>query len=444
MLKENCCENDVLKTIISKVGLHRGKPRIWIEGKKLSNAGFDVGSFYEIDIQSKKKLTIKPSDNGGYKVSKKKGLCPVMDISKLKASEVFNSDEKVQIKIFNKRIEITQAPHDRYNEVVKNSFDDSFKAIEFFSGGGTLSKAISDGGFDIKVAVELDSSYAESYENNFPECRMINSAIQDIAMKTLPKGVELLTAGVPCDTYSVARRNGGKGNTGKKTIGKHRNNHMVYYVCEAIRYARPKTVLIEEVKAFSDTVQADMLKSVLSDLNYHVHETVVAPENEITKRQRYCLVASLFEGFTFPKFDYSIEETVKSIFFSGKPERDWFASDSRTIQRELAYLEKHRKKGNGFGFVPIGIDSERVPTLTKDYTKLRSEWYLTDGERYRPCGAQEAKKLHGFPEDFVLPESQTKAMQILGQGVLYRPFKLISESIKNHLQEYVRKTKAVA
>ena len=427
----------MLKEVISKIGINRGTKRIWCEGKKLNLAGFHAGMNYNLEIDKKnRKLVLTTSENGTYKVSKKRGDVPVLDLTKSWIDEVFRG-EKVSIKIYEGRVVITEAFQESIsiNSKEKYSNPKHLVAMEFFAGGGTLAKAAHDSEFRIDLALELDSSYAESFEKNFPNTTMLNASMTDIAMELLPKQCDLFIAGIPCDTYSVARRNV-KGKSKEDRIGEHKNVASVFYVLEAIRKSRPKSILIEEVKPFADSMQCAILINVLKDHGYHISETVVAPNNEVSKRERYALFASLKEGFEWPSFDYSVDDTVEDIFFKEKPDRDWFDEDSATMKREFAYLEKHKRKGNGFGFVPVTPTSERVPTLTKDYAKFRSEFYITDNmKRFRPCGVKEAKRMHGMPNDFLLPESYTKAMQVLGQGVLYRPFKLIFETIKNFLLE---------
>lgn len=53
-----------------KVGLNKGSPRIWIEGKKLDAAGFMANARYNVDV-SAKSITLTLADDGKRKVSGK-------------------------------------------------------------------------------------------------------------------------------------------------------------------------------------------------------------------------------------------------------------------------------------------------------------------------------------------------------------------------------------
>lgn len=51
-----------------KLGIHRGAPRLWIEGKRLTNAGFNAGDRYNI-TQTGESLIITKSPSGTNKVA---------------------------------------------------------------------------------------------------------------------------------------------------------------------------------------------------------------------------------------------------------------------------------------------------------------------------------------------------------------------------------------
>ena len=431
--------SNVIKEMIYTIGLHRGQKRLYMQTLRLKEAGLTPGSFYEVEANSKEKsLVIRPSSIG-YKVSEKKGEIPVIDFPKKFMEETFSENNSVRVTIFKDMVIITETHNDALNRKVIESRYYQLSSMEFFCGGGTLAKCVHDAGFKVTHAVELEPQYVENFEKNFPDTTVLCGKVQDITMDLLPFGSDLFVAGIPCDTYSVARRRGETAHdlTGKdldERIAEHVNVATVYYVLEAIRLKRPHSVLIEEVVPFGKSIQCAILKSVLSDLGYDFKETVVAPEQELTTRRRYCLFASLKKGFEFPTMDYNVEESLGDIFFGGEPETEWFEEGSQTMKRETERAIMHKEKGNGFGYTTITVDSTKTGTFTKGYAKRRGEAYVHDGKRYRMAGKNEIRRVHGIPDDFVLPESYTTATEILGQGVLYRPFKHILDAIHGFLK----------
>ena len=61
------------------VRTNRGKPRIWIEGKRLTDAGLSVGDRFDM-IRALGQLMIQKRANGARKVSGK-GERPIIDLS---------------------------------------------------------------------------------------------------------------------------------------------------------------------------------------------------------------------------------------------------------------------------------------------------------------------------------------------------------------------------
>lgn len=75
-----------MKTIVKKVGLHRGHPHLYFQGGELKPHGFDVGVPYTMGTSGDNNtvahllVQVCPEMNGCRHVSKK-GLTPIVDIN---------------------------------------------------------------------------------------------------------------------------------------------------------------------------------------------------------------------------------------------------------------------------------------------------------------------------------------------------------------------------
>ena len=58
-----------MKNANLKLGIHRGAPRLWIEGKKLAGAGFLTGDRYVILDDRRHQLEILKRPNGDRKIA---------------------------------------------------------------------------------------------------------------------------------------------------------------------------------------------------------------------------------------------------------------------------------------------------------------------------------------------------------------------------------------
>ena len=84
-----------------------------------------------------------------------------------------------------------------------------------------------------------------------------------------------------------------------------------------------------------------------------------------------------------------------------------------------AYAAKHKAAGNGFGFGLVNEQSV-TRTLSARYYKDGSEILLSQGARRRPrrLTPRECARLMGFPDDFVIPVSDTRAYKQFGNSVV--------------------------
>ena len=97
-----------------------------------------------------------------------------------------------------------------------------------------------------------------------------------------------------------------------------------------------------------------------------------------------------------------------------------------------AYAEKHKKAGNGFGFV----DGNSVTkTLPPRYYKDGSEILVSQGKRKRPrrLTPRECSRLMGFPENFIIPVSDTQAYRQYGNSVVMPVMKEVARIMMPHI-----------
>ena len=84
--------------------------------------------------------------------------------------------------------------------------------IDCFSGPGGICTGLHAAGFETLIAIEFIKSCVDTYAANHPEVHVIHSDIRDVtAEQILPyipeNGVDLVTSGMPCETFSTAGKN---------------------------------------------------------------------------------------------------------------------------------------------------------------------------------------------------------------------------------------------
>ena len=93
--------------------------------------------------------------------------------------------------------------------------------------------------------------------------------------------------------------------------------------------------------------------------------------------------------------------------------------------------EEHKKKGNGFGFSIFNTESEYTNTLSARYYKDGSEILIDQGQGKLPrkLTPRECARLQGFPEEFVIPVSDTRAYKQFGNSVAVPVVRAIARNI---------------
>lgn len=175
-----------------------------------------------------------------------------------------------------------------------------FTHIDCFAGPGGICTGLHAAGFDTRIAIEYIASCCETYSANHPEVHVIHSDIRNVTKEQIlpyiPKdGIDLVTSGMPCETFSTA---------GNKSRSFYDDRQFLFR--EGIRIAKianAKMILFENVPAITTKTVAknsksrivDILRQELVDAGYGNYIEVVLSATQFgvpQKRKRYFILAS--------------------------------------------------------------------------------------------------------------------------------------------------------
>ena len=113
----------------------------------------------------------------------------------------------------------------------------------------------------------------------------------------------------------------------------------------------------------------------------------------------------------------------------------------RNHNRECSYLQRHKKnseaKGNGFEFGLFNRNAEFTRTLSARYYKDGSEVLIEQKNKNpRRLTPRECARLQGYPDDFIIPVSDTQAYKQFGNSVVVPVVSSIALQIKKTLKLY--------
>lgn len=203
----------------------------------------------------------------------------------------------------------------------------SFTHIDCFSGPGGICTGVHAAGFETKVAIEYIKSCCETYKANHPEVHVIHSDIRDVKKEDIlpyiPKeGVDLVTSGMPCETFSTA------GNTSRSFYDDRqflfREGIRIAEIAEAkmILFENVPAITTKTVKKGSKKLIVDVLKKELEEAGYINYKEIILSADQFgvpQKRKRYFILAckdnnwKLLEPQPKDKKPVTVKEALASL-----------------------------------------------------------------------------------------------------------------------------------
>ncbi len=322
----------------------------------------------------------------------------------------------------------------------------AFSFVDLFAGIGGLRRGFETISGRCVFTCERDRYCQTSYMANFPgDGHEIVSDIRDVAAGDVPDH-DVLLAGFPCQPFSIA------GVSKKNALNRphgfacEAQGTLFFDVARIIAEKRPAAIVLENVKNLLNHDRGrtfSVIRDVLTrELDYDIDWKVVNAKSWVPQhRERIFIVGfrrDLEAGFSFDDFsppDALSGPRLGSILHpedgSERPEAPFTAADGKvapkyTLTEGLwsylqAYAEKHRLRGNGFGYSRFGR-SDVARTLSARYYKDGSEILIgTSGGPPRRLTPRECSRLMGFDlpggSDFIIRVSDMQAYKQFGNSV---------------------------
>ncbi|MGL4562707.1 MAG: DNA (cytosine-5-)-methyltransferase [Brevinema sp.] len=309
-----------------------------------------------------------------------------------------------------------------------NPKNSKFSFIDLFAGIGGIKIPFTELKGKCVFSSEWDKFAQKTYRVNHGE--EPQGDITQIDPNTIPDH-DLLLAGFPCQPFSQA---------GKKQGFSDTRGTMFFYIEEILKRKRPKAYLLENVKQLKGHDKGNTLKTIvkhLEQLNYSVDFKVLRaadfgiPQNReriyIVGFDKTQLSTEKITSFKFP-IPPKIQTRLGDILEKNVDEK--YTISDTLYQGHLRRKEQHKSKGNGFGFSLYNEDSVYTNTISARYYKDGSEILIEQkGKNPRKLTPRECARLQGFPEEFIIPVSDTQAYRQFGNSVAVPVIRAIALSM---------------
>lgn len=244
---------------------------------------------------------------------------------------------------------------------------------------------------------------------------------------------------------------------------------VFFQLARILEQKRPEAFLLENVKNLLSHEAGNtyrLIRQVLEeDLGYQVHATVIDARRFLPQHRERIFIAGFRNATTFDwsAFEYPAIEAAPRLETILHPEdgtelaeipytdgpKGQVASKyvlSRALWQYLrGYAEKHRARGNGFGYGLVGPD-DVARTLSARYYKDGSEILVRRGTGRNPrrLTPRECARLMGFPDTFRIPVSDSRAYRQFGNSVAVPVIHEAARIMKPHIIEFINAERALA
>lgn len=306
---------------------------------------------------------------------------------------------------------------------ISTPHETSFTFIDLFAGIGGMRIAYERSGGLCVYSSEWNKYSKQTYFANFGD--LPDGDITKVEVNRIPEH-DILVAGFPCQPFSIA------GVSKKQSLGMptgfadQTQGTLFFEICRILKAKRPKALMLENVKNLKSHDKGRTFKIItetLEELDYEVFHAILDGQHYVPQHRERILIV----GFDRKRYGADLDFQFNITPIKPKPTlKDILEPDVDTkytlTDKLWSYLQdyaaKHRAAGNGFGYGladPNGISR----TLSARYYKDGSEILIQQtGKNPRRLTPRECARLQGFPDDFLIPVSDTQAYQQFGNSVV--------------------------
>jgi DNA (cytosine-5)-methyltransferase 1 len=308
----------------------------------------------------------------------------------------------------------------------------AFTFIDLFAGIGGIRLAFQQLGGQCVFSSEWDKFARKTYEANFGEVPFGDITKID-ENKILNH--DILTGGFPCQPFSIAGVSK-KNSLGRSHGFKDKTQGTLFFdIARIIEAKRPKAFLLENVKNLKSHDSKNtfkIIKGTLEELDYTVFEEILDARYYVPQHRERILIVG-FDNKRYQNVDFKFpippeSKQVLNSILEKKTDEKYTLSD-KLWNYLKDYAEKHKMKGNGFGFGiadPNGVSR----TLSARYYKDGSEILIAqENKNPRRLTPKECAKLQGYPKEFRVPVSDNQAYKQFGNSVAVPMIEAVAKEI---------------
>ena len=172
--------------------------------------------------------------------------------------------------------------------------------LDLFCGPGGFATGFEWAGFDTIAGIDIHEPSLRTYARNHPKAKTLLGDIRHITtdeIKTLTnhKKIDVLSAGVPCEGFSMANRN--------RTKFTDDRNFLFIEFLRIAKELKPKVLLVENVANLArhdGGIFAQEIEAGMRELGYKTTSTILnAADFGVPQRRRRIMFIGILPGYNF-------------------------------------------------------------------------------------------------------------------------------------------------
>jgi len=353
-----------------------------------------------------------------------------------------NSKKKSQlIELINSKQEAeTNNTYQPRNIIISNETNDAnntnndnskYTFIEVCAGGGGLSSGLIKAGFTPILLNDNNKDCCKTLKHNHPEANVVCESMDKIDYSQFINKVDLLTGGVPCQSFSQAGL--------RKGLDDPRGDLMIKFI-EILNLVRPKLFMIENVKGLLTHNEGKTIGKIIDELNknklYNIsYKCLDASKYDVPqKRERVFIVGvikNISQPFNFPKESltkkvlkdvlYNVPHSngvnyneYKKNLFKMIPQGGCWVNLNENLQKE--YLGNSYNSGGGKRGILYRLSMEK-PSLTLLCTPSQKQTERCHPLEERPLTMREYARVQTFDDSYEFIGSLNSQYKQIGNAV---------------------------
>lgn len=313
------------------------------------------------------------------------------------------------------------------------SVQSEFTFIDLFAGIGGFHFGLRAAGGRCIFASEWDKFAAKTYASWTGTTHVSTDDVRTLDYKRQVPKHDVLAAGFPCQPFSIA------GVSKKNSLGREHGfgdidqGNLFFAICDIARVKRPSIMILENVKNLKSHDKGrtwEVITDALDTLGYEVRSKIIDARSWVPQHRERIFIVCFdkrrfrkreIEAFTFPE-PKTHGPTLDSILNPDPPEKYMISDRLWTYLQN--YAQKHKLRGNGFGFQLVDGNSVSR-TMSARYYKDGSEILIDQPGWRNPrrLTPSEAGLLMGFIPRFArLAGHKSGFEQVVSDTQAYKQF----------------------